>query len=35
VHVDEGRTLDQDLCRFKVSFGDGGVIYDHYELDLA
>jgi Acetyltransferase (GNAT) domain len=33
--VDEGRSLDQDLYRFKVSFGAGGVIYDHYELDLA
>ena len=32
--LDEGRALDQDLYRFKVSFGAGGVIYDHYELDL-
>ena len=32
--LDEGRSLDQDLYRFKVSFGAGGVIYDHYELDL-
>ena len=32
--VDEGRALDQDLYRFKVSFGAGGVIYEHYELDL-
>jgi hypothetical protein len=31
----EGRSLDQDLYRFKVSFGAGGVTYDHYELDLA
>ena len=33
--VDQGRTLDQDLYRFKVSFGAGGIIYDHYELDLG
>lgn len=33
--VDEGRALNQDLYRFKVSFGAGGVIYDHYELDLT
>jgi Acetyltransferase (GNAT) domain len=33
--VDEGRSLDQDLYRFKVSFGAGGVVYDHYELDLV
>lgn len=33
--VDEGQSLDQDLYRFKVSFGAGGVIYDHYELDLV
>lgn len=32
--VDEGRSLDHDLYRFKVSFGAGGVIYEHYELDL-
>jgi len=32
--VDEGQTLDQDLYRFKVSFGAGGVVYDHYELDM-
>jgi hypothetical protein len=31
----EGQSLDQDLYRFKASFGAGGVIYDHYELDLA
>jgi Acetyltransferase (GNAT) domain len=33
--VDDGQGLDQDLYRFKVSFGAGGVIYDHYELDLV
>lgn len=33
--VDDGQSLDQDLYRFKVSFGAGGVIYDHYELDLV
>jgi hypothetical protein len=33
--VDQGQSLDQDLYRFKVSFGAGGVTYDHYELDLA
>jgi Acetyltransferase (GNAT) domain len=32
--VDEGRALNQDLYRFKVSFGAGGLIYEHYELDL-
>jgi Acetyltransferase (GNAT) domain len=32
--VDEGRSLNQDLYQFKVSFGAGGVTYDHYELDL-
>jgi len=31
----EGRDINQDLYRFKVSFGAGGVIYDHYELDLV
>jgi lipid II:glycine glycyltransferase (peptidoglycan interpeptide bridge formation enzyme) len=31
----EGQSLDQDLYRFKVSFGAGGVIYEHYELDLT
>ncbi len=33
--LDEGHTLNQDLYQFKVSFGAGGVTYDHYELDLA
>jgi hypothetical protein len=32
--VGQGRTLNQDLYRFKASFGAGGVTYDHYELDL-
>lgn len=32
--LDEGRSLSQDLYQFKVSFGAGGVAYDHYELDL-
>jgi hypothetical protein len=32
--LDEGRSLYQDLYHFKVSFGAGGVLYDHYELDL-
>ncbi|MDQ2810855.1 MAG: GNAT family N-acetyltransferase [Actinomycetota bacterium] len=32
--VDQGRTLDVDLYDFKASFGAGGVVYDHYELDL-
>jgi hypothetical protein len=32
--VDKGRSLNQDLYNFKVSFGGGGVVYDHYELDL-
>jgi hypothetical protein len=31
----EGQSLDQDLYRFKASFGAGGVIYEHYELDLT
>ena len=30
----EGRTLDEGLYHFKVSFGAGGVACDHYELDL-
>jgi lipid II:glycine glycyltransferase (peptidoglycan interpeptide bridge formation enzyme) len=30
----EGQILHQDLYHFKVSFGGGGVVYDHYELDL-
>lgn len=33
--IDEGRALNQDLYRFKVSFGAGGVVYEHYELDLT
>ena len=33
--VDQGQTLDQDLYGFKISFGAGGVVYDHYELDLG
>ena len=32
--LDEGRSLNQDLYQFKVSFGAGGITYDHYELDL-
>jgi hypothetical protein len=32
--LDEGRSLHQDLHHFKVSFGGGGVLCDHYELDL-
>jgi hypothetical protein len=32
--VDGGRGLDEGLYQFKVSFGGGGVVYDHYELDL-
>jgi hypothetical protein len=32
--LDEGRSLNQDLYHFKVSFGGGGVLYHHYELDL-
>jgi hypothetical protein len=32
--LDEGRILHQDLYHFKASFGGGGVLYDHYELDL-
>ncbi len=30
----EGWYLDEGLCEFKASFGAGGVVYDHYELDL-
>jgi CelD/BcsL family acetyltransferase involved in cellulose biosynthesis len=29
-----GRILDENLYQFKVSFGAGGVTYDHYEVDL-
>jgi hypothetical protein len=32
--IDEGRDLNHDLYQFKVSFGAGGIIYDHYELSL-
>jgi hypothetical protein len=32
--LDEGRRLSQDLYQFKISFGAGGLAYDHYELDL-
>jgi Acetyltransferase (GNAT) domain len=32
--VGGGWSLNQGLYRFKVSFGAGGVVYDHYELDL-
>jgi hypothetical protein len=32
--LDEGRILRQDLYHFKASFGGGGVLYDHYDLDL-
>jgi hypothetical protein len=30
----EGWCLDEGLYEFKVSFGAGGVVHDHYELDL-
>jgi hypothetical protein len=30
----EGWCLDDGLYEFKVSFGAGGVVHDHYELDL-
>lgn len=32
--VQEGRSLAENLYQFKASFGAGGVVYDHYELDL-
>jgi hypothetical protein len=32
--LDEGRSLGEDLYQFKASFGAGGIVYDHYELDL-
>jgi hypothetical protein len=32
--LDRGQILHQDLHHFKVSFGGGSVVYDHYELDL-
>jgi hypothetical protein len=31
----QGRCLDDGLYEFKVSFGAGGVVHDHYELDLT
>jgi Acetyltransferase (GNAT) domain len=31
---DEGRCLDEGLYQFKLSFGAGGVVHDHYEIDL-
>lgn len=31
---DKGRSLNQGLYQFKISFGAGGVIHDYYELDL-
>jgi hypothetical protein len=30
----EGWYLDEGLYEFKVSFGAGGVVHDHYEIDL-
>ena len=30
----EGWSLDEGLYEFKISFGAGGVVHDHYELDL-
>ena len=30
----EGWFLDEGLYEFKISFGAGGVVHDHYELDL-
>jgi len=32
--LDAGRSLGQELYQFKASFGGGGIVYDHYELDL-
>jgi hypothetical protein len=32
--LDQGRSLSQDLYQFKISFGAGGLAYDHYEVDL-
>jgi hypothetical protein len=32
--VEEGRSLDEGLYKFKLSFGAGSVVYDQYELDL-
>jgi hypothetical protein len=31
---DEGWSLDEALYQFKLSFGAGGVVYDHYEVEL-
>jgi Acetyltransferase (GNAT) domain len=33
--TNQGKELDQGLYQFKISFGAGGVSYDHYELDLG
>ena len=30
----EGWCLDEGLYEFKISFGAGGVVHDHYEIDL-
>jgi hypothetical protein len=30
----DGRGMAEELYQFKASFGAGGVVYDHYELDL-
>lgn len=32
---DEGRTLNSPLHHYKLSFGGGGVIYNHYEMELS
>lgn len=32
--VEGGWTLNRDLYQFKASFGAGGIVYDHYEIDL-
>jgi hypothetical protein len=32
--ADNGWTLSQDLYQFKTSFGAGGVVYEHYEVEL-
>lgn len=32
--VAEGHGLDDDLYQFKAGFGGGGVVHEHYELDL-
>jgi Acetyltransferase (GNAT) domain len=31
---DQGRRLDDGLYEFKVSFGAGGVVHEHYELSI-